>query len=153
MRHGSVAEIQRLADVGLALVAEHQTAVVDPAVVLALLLERVLDLEQVGEVAVGLDAHGQVDRLVVVVEDRELLVEAAADGALADHRQLGVDVDGAGARDEEEARLEVLQVVDRERVEPLAVDGEHPLRQEARVEREEAGRVGQATPRCRRSCR
>ena len=35
---------------------------------------------------------------VVVVEDRQLLVEAVADGALADHRQLGVDVDGAGAR-------------------------------------------------------
>ena len=35
---------------------------------------------------------------VVVVEDRQLLVEAVADRALPDHRQLRVDVDGAGAR-------------------------------------------------------
>ena len=84
----------------------------------------------------------EVDRLVVVVEDRQLLVEAAADGALADHRELGVDVDGAGAGHQEEAGLEVLQVVDRQGVEPLAVDREHPLREEARVEGEQAGRVG-----------
>ena len=61
--------------------------------------------------------------------------------ALADHRELRVDVDGARSRDEEEARLEVLQVVGREGVQPLAVDREHPLREEAGVEREEPGRV------------
>ena len=60
------------------------------------------------------DANGQVGRLLVVVQDRELLVEAVTDGAPANHRQLGVDVHRACARDEEEARLEVLQVVDRE---------------------------------------
>jgi len=69
-------------------------------------------------------------------------VEAVAHGALADHRQLGVDVDGAGARDEEEARLEVLQVVGGECVEALAVDGQHPRREKARVEREQPGGIG-----------
>ena len=78
-----------------------------------------------------------------MVEDRELLVKAAADGALADDRELGVDVDGARARHQEEAGLEVLQIVDREGVEPLAVDGEHPLRQESRVEREQSGGIGE----------
>ena len=116
------------------------------------LVERVLDLEQVGEVRAGLDPHGQVDRLVVVVEHGELLVEAVADRALPDHRQLGVDVDGAGAGDQEEPGLEVLQVVDGQRVEPLAVDGEHPLRQEPGVER--TARSGRsARPRCRRARR
>ena len=86
-----------------------------------------------------------------MVEDRQLLVEAVADGAPADHRQLRVDVHRAGARHEEEARLEVLQVVDRERVHPLAVDRQHPLRQEPRVEREEAGRDRSARPRCPRA--
>ena len=62
----------------LALVGEHQTAVLHPTRVAALLLERVLDLEQVGEVAPGLEANPEVDRLLVVVEDRQLLVEAVA---------------------------------------------------------------------------
>ena len=109
----------------------------------ALLLQRVLDLEQVGEIAGGLHADLEIDSLLVVVEERELLVEAVAHGPLADHRQLGVDVDGARARDEEEARLEVLQVVGGERVQALAVDGEHPHREEARVEREQPGGVGE----------
>ena len=84
-----------------------------------------------------------MDGLLVVVQDRQLLVEAVADRALADHRELRVDVDGAGAGHEEEARLEVLQVVDRERVEPLTVHRQHPLREEAGVEGEEAGRVAE----------
>ena len=45
-----------------------------------------------------------------------------------------VDVDGARAWDEEETRLEVLQVVDRERIEALAVHGQDPCREEAVVE-------------------
>ena len=77
-------------------------------------------------------------------------MEPVADGALADDRQLGVDVDRAGARDEEEARLEVLQVVDRQRVELLAVDRQDPGRQEPRVEREQARSARSAAPRCRR---
>ena len=65
------------------------------------------------------------------------------DGPLPDHRQLRVDVDGARPRHEEEAGLEVLQVVDRERVEALSVHREHPAGEEARVVREEPGRVRQ----------
>src|SRR5690606_24220946 len=62
-------------------------------------------------------------------------------GAAADDGQRGVDVDAAGARGEEEPAFEVLQVVDGERVEPLAVDGEDPLRQEPGVEGEQTARV------------
>ena len=76
-----------------------------------------------------------------MVQDRQLLVEAVGDDALADHRELRVDVDGARPRHEEEARLEILQVVGREGVQPLAPDREHPLRQETGVEREQPGRV------------
>src|SRR6185503_18531052 len=109
----------------------------------ALLLERVLDLEQVGEVAARIEADAQIHGLVGMVEDRQLLVEAVADGAAPDHRQLRVDVDRPGAGDEKEARLEVLEVVDRQRIHPLAVDRQDPLREEARVVREEAGRIGE----------
>ena len=127
---------------GLALVGQMELAVLDPRCVGAQLLERVLDLEQVGEVAGGVDPDLQVDGLVLMVEDRQLLVEAIAHRPLADDRQLGVDVDRPGPGHEEEARLEVLEVVDRQRVEPLAVDRQHPARQEPRVEREESRRLG-----------
>ena len=63
--------------------------VLDPRRVRALLLQRVLDLEQVGEVAAGLEPDGEVDRLVVVVQDRQLLVEAVADGARRITESLG----------------------------------------------------------------
>ena len=132
-----------LAHVSLAAIPEHQPPVVDAGEVLALLLEVVLDLEEVGKVAGGLDAHLEVDRLVVVIEDRELLVKAAADGTLTDDRQLGVDVHGPRAGHEEEARLEVLQVVHREGVEALAVDRQDPAREEPGVEREQPRRIGQ----------
>ena len=131
-----------LAPEGLALVAEMELAVLDPRVVGPELLERVLDLEQVREVAGGVDPDLEVDGLVLMVEDRQLLVEAVAHGPLADDRQLGVDVDRAGPGHEEEARLEVLEVVDRERVELLPVDRQHPAREEPRVEREESRRFG-----------
>ena len=109
----------RLARVRVALITEHQTVAFDEVLVRALLLQRVLDLEQIGEVAAGLDPDLHVDRLLVVVQDRQLLAETVADGPLADHRQLGVDVDGAGPRHEEEARLEVLKIVRRQGVETL----------------------------------
>src|SRR5512132_1425479 len=62
---------------------------------------------------------------------------------MTDHRQLGVDIDRAGPRHQEKARLEVLQVVDRQRREPLAIDRQHPPGQKARVEREQPGRVSE----------
>src|SRR5262249_13187201 len=73
-----------------------------------------------------------------VVEDRQRLVEAVADGALADDGQLRVDVHGSRSGDEEEPGLEVLQIVGGQRWEALAVDGEHPVREVASVEREQA---------------
>ena len=95
----------------------------------------------------------EVDRLVVVVEDRELLAEAVADGALADHRQLRVDVDRARARHEEEARLEVLQVVDRQRVRAAGRRRSAPTSRGSgcRTRTVRSGRS--ATPRCRRARR
>jgi hypothetical protein len=128
----------------LAHVAEEELAVLDPSRVRAFLLERVLDLEEVREVAARVDPHDQVDRLGVVVQDRQLLVEPLRDDAAPDDRQLRVDVDGAGAGHEEEARLEVVEVVGRQRVQPLPVHAQHPPRQEAGVEREEPRRVGEA---------
>jgi hypothetical protein len=111
-------------------------------VVLALLHQGVLDLEQVGEVSTGVDADEQVDRLVVVVEEGQFLAEPVADRAPADHRELRVDVHRAGAGDQEEPRLEVVEIVDGQRTEPLAVDREYPGRDVPGVEREETGRVG-----------
>ena len=124
----------RLALEGLASVREHQRVFARPLAIGTLLGQRVLDLEQVGEVARGVDPDLQPDRLLVVVEDGQMLVEAVGDRARADHRELGIDVHGAGAGHEEEARLEVLEIVGGERVQALAVDGQHPLRQEPRVE-------------------
>ena len=125
----------------LPLVAEHEASAGDPGVVLAFLLQRVLDLEQIREVATRIEANLEPYRLVAVIEDRQLFVEAAADGAPANHGQLRVDVDGARPGHEKEAGLEVLEVVDRERVEPLAVHRQHPGREEASVEREESGGI------------
>src|SRR5215216_2550889 len=73
-----------------------------------------------------------------MVQDRQLFMETVADGTAADHGELGVDVDRSGTRHEEEPRLEVLQVVDRQRIQALGVDGQDPAREEAAVEREEA---------------
>jgi hypothetical protein len=110
----------------LALVHEVQAVVVDPGRVRPLLLQCVLYLEQVCEVGVCIDPDREFHRLLGVVQDRELLVEPVPDRAPADHGQLRVDVHGAGPGNQEEASLEVLQVVDGERVETLAVHREHP---------------------------
>ena len=133
----------RLAPVGFPHVGEHEAPTLDPSGVLALLLESILDLEQVGEVTSRLDPNRQIHWLVVVIQDRQLLVESMGDSPATDHRELRVDVDRSGSRNEEEAGFEVLQVVRGECVQPIAVHGEDPLREEARIEREEAGRVGE----------
>jgi hypothetical protein len=124
-------------------VAEDELSTACARRVRPLLPQGVLDLEEVGEIGGRLDADVQRDALVGVVEDGQVLVEAVRDRALADHRELRVDVDRSRAWNEEEACLEVLQVVDRQRTEPLAVDRENPLGQEARVEREEPRRIGE----------
>ena len=82
----------------LALITEYELAAVDARLVRSLLLQCVLDLEEVGEVACGVDPNRQLDRLIFVIQDRQLLVEAVADGALSDHRELGIHIDGSGAR-------------------------------------------------------
>ena len=126
-----------------ALVAERELPSLHLGRVAALLAQGVLHLEEVGEVAARVDANGERDGLVGVVQDRQLLVEAGRDGALPDDGELRVDVDGSRPRHEEEPRLEVLEVVDGKRVQALAVHGEHPAREEARVEREEPRRIGE----------
>ena len=128
---------------GPPVVAELELAVRHALRVRPLLRERVLHLEKVGEVAARLDAHREVRGLVGVVQDRQLLVEPVRDRASPDDRELRVDVHRPRSRHEEEAGLEVLQVVDRERVQALAVDRQDPAREEARVVGEETGRVGQ----------
>ena len=126
----------------LALVRQDELAVLDVRLVRPLLLERVLDLEEIGEVGFGVDTDRQLDGFVFVVQDRQVLVKAVADGALSDDRQLGVHVHGSSPGHEEEARLEVLQIVLGERVELLPVDRQQPFRQEARVEREQTSWIG-----------
>jgi hypothetical protein len=123
-----------LALVGVPAVPEHQAVADDPRLVTALLPERVLDLEQVGEVARGVDADVEADRLVLVIEYPELLVEAIGHLTLADDRERGVDVDRAATRHQEEPGLEVLQVVGRQGGQSLAVDCQDPLGQEPGVE-------------------
>src|SRR5438309_6434334 len=115
-------------------VAEQQPVAVDPVVVLSALLERVLHLEKVCEVGCRIDAHVEVHRVVVVIEDRDRLEEPVSDGALPNYRQLRVDVYGPGRGHQEEPRLEVLDIVDRQRVETSAIDGEQPFRQESSIE-------------------
>ena len=131
------------ASVGVAGVFERQLGSLDASRRLSLLPQGVLHLEEVGEVTPCVDANRELDRRVVVIHHRELFVEAGADRAVPDHRQLRVDVNRAGPGHEEELALEVLDVVDRQGVEAIAVDAQYPLRQEARVEREEARRIRQ----------
>ena len=125
-----------LADVVVALVAEHERPVVDAAIALPILRQRVLDLEQVGEVGVGLEPQGELERIRVVVQHGDVLVEPVADHTLADHRDRACSL-----RDEEELRVEVIGLVSREDAERLAVRGQAPPGQEAGVAEEKALRV------------
>ena len=95
----------------LPLVAQQQPVGLGTGVVFALLLQRVLDLEQVGEVARRRDPHVEVDGLVVVVEDGQPFPEPLPHHALADHRELRVDIHRSGTGYQEEPALVVLQVV------------------------------------------
>ncbi len=105
-------------------IAEHQAIALDPLVEFPLLLERILDLEQVSKVSCRLHAHLEVNGLVFVIEDGHLLVEAVSDGSFANDRQVGIDIDGAGSRNEEELYVEVVEVVRRQNVWTLTVYGE-----------------------------
>src|SRR5439155_3919221 len=120
---------------------EHQLAVFDRPRVRALLLEGVLHLEQIREIGGRVDPDGEIDRLLVVVEELQLLVEAVADGTLADDGRIRVDVNGASSRYEEEVGLEVVEVVSGKRIQPVPVHGENPLGEKAGVEREQPRRI------------
>jgi hypothetical protein len=76
-----------------------------------------------------------------VIHDGERLEESVSDHALADDRDVGVLVDRSHQRHEEEARREVLHVVDREDVEAPAVHAQLPARQVPCVLEEEAVRL------------
>ena len=107
-------------------VAQHQLVVAHVAIRLALLLQGVLDLEQVGEVGASLDLGGHLDRVGCVVEQDQVLVEAVADVALADYRQARVLVDGAGRPHEKELGREVVDVVGGQRLQRLTIEAEPP---------------------------
>jgi hypothetical protein len=126
---------------GLPLVAQHQLSVLDLAEAGAPFRAVVLDVEQVGEVAGGVDPYPQVDGVLGVVDDGDVLDEAVAHGAVTHHGQLSVDVHCRGPRHAEEPGLEVLQIINGQRAEPGAVHGQHPRRQKPGVEREQTGGI------------
>src|SRR5689334_21426643 len=128
---------------GLALVPQHEPAVGYASRVGPFLLQRVLDLEEVGEVGARIDPNGQVDRFLVVVENLELLTKPVSDRTASDDGELRIDVDGPRPGNQEETCLEVLQVVGRQRCQPFPIHRQDPLREEAGVEGEQARRVGQ----------
>jgi hypothetical protein len=133
----------RLAHEVAAPVAEHERVALDAAIALAGLRERVLDLEQVGEVRVGVEPELELERLDVVVEHRDVFVEAVADRPVAVYRDRRVLVDGPGGRHEEVLRCEVLRLVGREDVQRRPVRRQLPARKETCVSVEEAlGLVG-----------
>src|SRR5579872_1034276 len=121
------------------------------SVQLALLGLRVLDLEQVCEVGVGVQVDAQLRRLRALVADQDLLRKSRADGPLSHDRELRVDVDGARSGHEEELHLVVLKVVGGEYVRNQAVDRQDPAGQKPRIPGEQPfgvaeGRVDVAGP-------
>src|SRR5207342_2776546 len=86
-------------------VFEQELGALDVLTIRAALLNRVLDLEEVGEVGSSVEAQPHVDRRAVVVQDGQLFTEAVPHLPATDHRELGVDVYGPRPLDEEEARL------------------------------------------------
>ena len=110
----------------LAAVPEDELVIRHLAVQLALLLQLVLHLEEVGEVGARLEADLELHRLPGVVGEREVLGEALAHRPPSQHGEVRIDVDGARGDRGEELDLEVGHVVDRERLRPQAVHGEDP---------------------------
>ena len=85
----------------LAPVRQNEALPLDAVAILALLPQRVLDLEQVREVTPRVDPDLQVDRCIVVVQDPQLLDEPLRDDPLSDHREARVDIHRFEARDED----------------------------------------------------
>ena len=109
----------------------------------ALLGQRVLDLEQVREVRGSLHAQDYLPDLRRVIVDIDLFMQAAIQPALADDGDRRIDVGRAGGRGQEELGREVALRVGGEDRRGDAVQGEHPGREEAGIEREEALRRGE----------
>jgi hypothetical protein len=76
-----------------------------------------------------------------VVDHGHVLVEAVADGALADDRRARVLVHVAARRDEEELRAEVSGLVGREHLQRLTVRAQRPAGEEPRIAVKEAVRL------------
>ena len=114
----------RLANERAAAVAEHEPVGLDLSIRAALLDDLcVLHLEEVGEVRVDLHADRHLHRLGAVVHDLQLLVEpAVADQSPPPHGERRVRIGRARAGNQEELRVEVLQIVRREQLERLPVD-------------------------------
>src|SRR5215467_6381791 len=70
----------------LAPIAKHQPVIFDPGVELPLLGECIFYLEEIGEVAAGLDAHLQITRLGTVVENREVFMKPVTHCPAAHYR-------------------------------------------------------------------
>ena len=87
--------------------------------------------------------HVQVDRLGALVADEDVFRETRADSPLAHDREVCVDVDRAGPGHQEELHLVVVEVVCRQHVWHLAVDGQHPAGEKSCIPREQAFRLGQ----------
>src|SRR6266568_431807 len=107
---------QGLSDKLFTTIAKHQAIALDPLVEFTFLLECILDLEQVGKVSRRLQAHLEVNRLVFVIEDGHILVEAVSYCSCANDRLISIHIDGAGSRNQEELHIEVVEVVRRQGV-------------------------------------
>ncbi len=123
----------RLAQEAVSAVAEHQRALVCLAVELALLLERILHLEQVGEVGACFDAQLELDPFAGVIEEGEVFVDAVPDRAPADQREARIAVNGSPRRGEEELGGEVPISADGQHAGRAAVDRQAPAREVTRV--------------------
>ena len=66
-------------------VPEHEPPVFHTVLANAFLLEGVFYLEEVGKIAICVESDGDIDRLVVMVQDRQLLEEPVAHRSLPDH--------------------------------------------------------------------
>src|SRR5262249_35699052 len=108
---------------------------------LPLLLELVFDLEEIGEVRVGLDDHLDIDRGICMIEECDLFGEPIPDGTPTDDREVRIDVNSSGRHGHEELNLEVLELVDGQYVGAVPVHGQHETRQESRIVEEETHRI------------
>ena len=119
-------------------IAEPQLVLAGLATDRAVAHRAVLDLEQVGEVAVDLESELERDGLAAVVHHGELLDPGAAHQAAPHQRQGRIAPQGLSIRDEQELHGEILGVGGREGVELATIERQHPAADETRVVAEES---------------